>query len=385
VAQFNDTLENLRGSVLRARPGLDPTLAETFLNYRMREVIAARPYWSGLITRGVLDIPNAYSTGTVSLTEGSPVVNGVATAWPVSDVVNTTLVTAVTNTGYQSAAPASMTNVTTDTLLYVGAGGPNPEVVAVNEITPSSFRAKFQSTHAPSETITASSLAYRQFYAGFMSPVYTVIAVTSTTSLLLDLSWAGTALSGISYQIYQSYYTFAPDLVDFISVVDPANATQLQLHYPKAQLDWDDPQRSATEWPQYVCDYSQNLNGNMQYELWPNPTSARQLYFTYIKQWPEMKARTDRPPSFFNPSILVYGALSDAFKVTLPGEQARNNLNLNAANMWEQRFQMELMNAMQADNGKAQAAYTWARGGGGLPGGNNFWQTHDPDVWMGNY
>lgn len=384
MAQYNDTLENLRGAVARARPGVDTTLIDTFLNYRMRQVIDARPYWSGLITRGVLNTPVSQGIATATMTQGSNLITAIGTTWPVSDVVNTTTTGAITNLGYQTVTPASMANITTDTLLYVDATG-TPEVVAVNEITPSSFKANFQFVHNPASTLTTSSLSYQQWRVGYQFPqLYTITAVLNATTLLLDVPWAGATLTS-GATISRILYTFAPDLKDFIYVVDPQNATDLQIHYPLNQIAWDDPQLSANDWPQYVVDHSQNLNGNMQWMLWPPPTSGRQIYFAYIRQWPQMVARTDKPPSFLNPAIFVYGAIADCLKVTLPGEQARNNLNLNAANMWEQRFQMELLAAMQADAGKSQQAYTWSKGGGGLPGGNNFWQSHDPDVWSGNY
>lgn len=383
MPQYNDTLRDLRGSLQLIRPGLDSALADRLINYRMRQILDARPYWSAMIGRGVLGIPQAYTTGTISLTQGSNLVTGVGNAWPVSDVVNTTTTSAITNIGYQLVAPASMTGITTDTLLYVDANGPNPEVVPVLEVSPQNFRANFQFPHDTGSTLTASSLAYRQLKVGFQFPIYTVTAVIDATDLLLDQPWAGAALAATSYSIQQMYYTFKTDLRDFIAVVDPQNGETLALHYPREQLDWDDPQRAANDWPQYVVDYSQNLNGNMQWELYPSPTSARQLYFTYVKQIPDMKAATDRPPAFLDPSIIVMGAAADAFKVRVPNADPRGDLQISM--MWEQRFTASINAAMDADNSKRQAAYTWARAGFGRPGGANFWQAHDEDVWFGRY
>jgi hypothetical protein len=191
------------------------------------------------------------------------------------------------------------------------------------------------------------------------------------------------SLTGTSVTIRKQYYTFATDLKDFISVVDPQQGISLTLHYPREQLDYDDPQRSAVDWPYYVSDYSQNLNYNMQYELWPSPTSQRQLYFTYVREWPQMVAATDRAPSFLDPSILVYGALADAWKIKLPGENVSGNLQ--TAQMYEAQFQNAVAVAYQADNGKRMAAYSWPLGGMGPAGGANYWQSHDPGVVYGWY
>jgi len=345
-------------------------------------VINMRPYWSGLISRGVLNIPASYTSGSVNLTQGSQTVTGTSTSWPVSDVVNTTINTTISNTGYNIVTPTSMANITNDSLLYVDAGG-SPEVVPVLFTTPTTFGANFQFTHTTGFTATQSSLAYRQLRIGYQYPIYTVTAIVNSGELLLDQPWAGVALTTTSYSIQQLYYTFATNLKDFISVVDPQNGYTLQLHYPRAQLDFFDPQRSATDWPQYVSDYSRNLNGNFQWELYPSPTSQRQLYFTYIAEWPDMVGRDDRPPAFIDPSILVAGALADAWKVRLAGENP--NGNLQTSQTWEQRFMVTASNAAQADNGKASQAYTWALGGGMTPGGANFWQSHDPWVQSGYY
>jgi hypothetical protein len=386
--QYGQTLFDMQSSVERSRnpgggPGIDPTLVITFLNQRMRMVLNMRPYWSGLIGRGILNIPQSQSFANCTMTQGSNLVTSTGNSWPINDVVNTTLASTVSNPGYQSVMPASMTGITTDTLLYVDASGPNPEVVPVLEITPTNFKANFQYVHAAGATLTCSSFSYQQWVVGYMYPIYTVTAVTGANSLLIDQPWAGTTFANTTVTLRKQYYTFSTDLKDFISVVDPQQGISLTLHYPREQIDFDDPQRSAVDWPVKVVDYSPNLNFNMSYELWPNPTQQRQLYFTYVREWNQMVSRTDRPPSFLDPSILVYGALADAWKVKLPGENVNGNLAISQ--QWEGMFKAAVYAAADADNGKRMAAYSWPLGGGGLPGGNNFWQAHDPDIWTGNY
>lgn len=382
--QFNDTLQSLRGAVARVRPAIDPTLADTFINYRMRQVIDARPFWSGMIGKGILNLPNSTTVGSVTITQNSPRVTITGNSpFPVSDVINTTLPDGIRNTGYQWVQPASMVGIDTNTLLYVDAAG-TPEVVAVIETTVTSFRATFTQPHNSGCTATTSSLAYQQFSVGFQYPLYTVTAVIDANTFLIDPAWAGTTLVGTSYEILQVYSIFQPDLKDFISVVDPQTGQTLQVHYPRAQLDWDDPQRSARDWPQYVSDYSTpNLNGNAWYEIYPWNTSQRQLYYTYIKQIQDMKSPTDRPMPFIDPSIYVLGAIADAFRVMMQGDNP--NFNLAAAEQWERKFQMSLINAMAADDGKCQAAYTWSKSANGAPGGANFWQSHDFGVWSGDF
>jgi len=348
----------------------------------MRQIIDAKPYWSGLMASGVVNIPDATSYTNVTFTSGQSQVVGVGTNWPVSDVVNTTVAAAITNPGYQAVVPVSMASITTDTLLYVDSAG-TAELVPVLEVTPTSFKANFQYTHLAGFTLTCSSLSYFQITPGYQQPVLTITAVQGATTLLMDSPYAGPTLNSTTAQVFKSYYTFATDLRDFITVVDPQTGTYLQVHYPREKIDWDDPQRAANDWPQYVCDYRKNLNGNMWYELWPRPSSARALYFNYIQQTPDMVARTDRPPAFIDGSLLVMGALADAFRITLPGDKGTANAQLSQ--LWEQRFQQALVNAMQADNGRIQQAYTWDKNANGLPGGANWLQSHDYSVFYGDW
>ena len=391
--QYNETLFSLQGQVARARTGgsgagIDPTLINNFLNQRQRVVLNMRPYWSGLIGRGVLNVPAAQSFSNIQVIQGSAVAFGTNEGWPYNDVVNTTLTQAIINPGYQVAVPAFMNGITNDTLLLIDSGLSTAEIVPVLEVTPTQFKASFTYTHPAGAAVYCSSLSYQQFVVGYMYPIYTIKGVLGTNlsgvqELVLDQPWAGASITNTTITIRKSYYTFATDLKDFVSVVDPQQGLSLTLHYPREQIDWDDPQRSAVDWPSYVVDYSANLNNNMQWELWPPPGSQRQLYYTYIREWPQMVANTDRPPSFIDPSILVYGALADAWKVKLPGENP--NGNLQYAQMWEAKFQEAVIWAMTADNGKRQAAYTWPPGGMGYPGGANFAQSHDWGVWSQDY
>ena len=381
MPQYTETLKNLIGAVRQQKPNAPPDNIVNWLNWRMRQLLDFRTYWAGLITRGTLNCPAAYNTGTVSTTIGSTTVTGTATAWPTNDVVNTTLSAAVTRPGFQSATPASMTGINTFTTLYIG--GANPEVVAPSSVTTGVFWANFTLTHSSGDPITCSSLVGRQFKPGFQYPVFTITAVPTATSMIVDQAWAGTALSSATYNIIKMYYVFATDLKGLMSVVDPQQGIELQLHYPLTQMNWDDPQRSSTNLPQYVVDHSVDANGNAVYELWPPPTTAYVLYFLYYKQWPDMKADGDTPPPFMNPAVIAYGAIADALRTKVQPNDPY--YDLQSAQAWEGRFMAGAEAMMNADNDKFQQAYTWPPRAMGLPGGNTFWVSHDSEVWSGNW
>lgn len=398
---YPDTLQTMIGGVRLHKPNATPDQVVNWLNWRIRQLIDFRTYWSGLIGRGVVDVPAAITEGALSTTTGSTVVPGFGANWPSMDLVHTTLTSGIGRPGIQAVVPADMTNITDTSVLYVG--GDLPEIVTVREISPGggAFTAVFAKQHAAGDPITASSLVGRQLKVGYMYPIYTILAVADTTStfngpvfnqeswnggdsaLIIDMPWAGPAVEGSAYTLLKMYYTFATDIKDMLSVVDPQQGLELLAHYPLEQLNFIDPQRSATNLPQYVVDHSPDVSGNAVYELWPAPTVAMKLYFEYYRQWPDMKDAGDIPPPFMNPAVIIAGAIADALRTKVAANDPF--YDPHAAGVWEGRFMTGADALSQADNGKYQKAYTWDRAGGGTPGGANFWRQHDPDVWAGNW
>lgn len=386
MAVWNDTLFSMTGRVKSFRPNLSAQLVRGWINDRIRQVLDSRTYWSDLITRGILSVPNAYNTGTVTSTTGSTTITGTATAWPVSDVVNTTIPAAVSEIGYSEVTPASMAGITADTMLYVDAAG-TPETVAVVTVTATTFTAKFLFTHLAGATITSSSLSNRQLKiagsSGGNFPVFNVRSVQSTTQLTIDLPWGSTGLTASAYQIVGMYYTMAPDFKDLLTIVDPQYSLPLRFHAPVMELNWRDPQRQATGPPQVLYDLSPNENGNMQYELWPLQTSARQLPFLYHRQWPELINDNDRPPHFINPTVFIHGAIADALRMKVGKDDPYHNPAL--ANEYERRFLQGMDDAKNADESKFQRGYGFDFDQHFGAGGANFWQSHEIDVLRWNF
>jgi hypothetical protein len=377
MPMFADNLFTLRGRVRMFRPNASGPQVDAWINDRIRQIIDSRTYWADLLATGVLSVPNQYITGTVSLTPGSAVVTGVSTAWPVSDVVNTTLSAAVTETNWVDATPTAMTGIAPDRTLYVDSTT-SAEAVPVAETTGTTFNGKFTKAHAAGATVLCSSLAGRQFRLGVGNPIYTVRAVHSTTELELTVPWSGAAVSASAYQILGMYYTMAVDLKDTLLVLDPQQGIPIRTHVPLAEVNWRDPQRSSSGPPCSLVDFMPNECGNMQYELWPPQTSAYQIPYVYTRQWPQLYRDTDRPPWFLNPTVLVHGAIADALRFKVNKDDPFHNPAL--AREYEARFLQGVEDAKNADESKAQSAfqsrYDMLFGAGGA----NFWQSHDPDL-----
>ncbi len=378
MAQFGDTLGSLRGRVQSARPKIGADFVTNAINDRLRQILDHRTFWADLLKFGVLSFPDAYTTGTVSVATASKTVTGVATAWPVNDVVNTTIPDGVPEFGYVEVTPASMSGITENSLLYVDAAG-DPEVVPVIQVNRTSFVAKFAKQHDPGCTITQSSLANRQFRISESYPIFTVAAVISATSLELTVAWGGLALATQTYTIKLMYVYLAGDLKAIIAMKDEETGYPVRTHVAMEEADYLDPQRSQVSGsPWYsLVDLGANDQGNMLYEMWPAPSTARQFSYAYWKQWPDLVVDTDRPPPFINPSILFYGALADAKMMRLSRDDPY--YDPDGARYYEQRFQQALQEAKNADEAKRLEAMRnpWWKG---VRGNYDTWQHNPPEA-----
>lgn len=366
------------GRVLSIKPPLPPTLATDFVNDSIRVLMDRKPNWSGLIKFKSIYVPPILNTGTVSMVQGSDNVTVSGTTWPVSDVVNTTIPATIARTGLQVVVPASMDGIDVDTLLYVDSAG-TPEIVAVKSITSTSFTARFVNFHNPGCTITSSSLSGRQLKLGATYPIFTINAVTSTTTMTISQKWLAADLSN-GYQIARLYYTIDPGLKSLISMVDQSQGIPpLGVNMPVQYLDRVDPQRTATGYPQVFASKGSDANGNMQYELWPSPQSARQLTCTYVQQPAPMVADDDFLPDFVNPSVVFQYAASMAWGTKIGTDDIYFDPQISR--MHYDLFERGFSEMCKADDEKSANGVQWSNQWNGI-GGSNWNQNHSIDAIM---
>ena len=332
------------------------------INGRIRALLDFRNSWSDLITRYVINIPQAYVTGGVTTVSGSPNISGVATNWPLSDTVNTTMVNGNRTTGYCEIQPASMTGISVDTNLYIN-DSTFSEVVSVVEVSQSTFTAQFQYSHNDGSTLTCSSLAGLQFQFGPLTPIYTLLAVTgasgSNNTGIMDNGWGGQALTNSGYELVRAYITI-PNFRSWIIAYDPQQGIQLGTNISQAYLDSIDAQRSAQGWPTCLADQSPSASGSWQVEVYPWQTTPYAIPILYNRQWPTLKKPTDRPPGFINPSVIIDGAIADALR----RQDLRDNtdkdpyFNPALAREFEARFKEGAIAAANADEERCQMRLT---------------------------
>jgi hypothetical protein len=135
-------------------------------------------------SRWLIDYSKAYTTGTITAISGSgsgpTTYTGTGTSWPVS-TVNTTLGTAVSAPGVVTASPASMTNITTSTLLVV-ADPSNIEWLYPSSTTGSTFTATFAKPHPSTAIVMAGGMTgyFVELTADEVSGSFTGFTVTGT-------------------------------------------------------------------------------------------------------------------------------------------------------------------------------------------------------------
>lgn len=302
----------MAGEVQSVKPNSKRTAVYKDINARIRRLIDEWQ-WSSLIASMVINIPNAVARGSIDLFSGSKVVVGHDTIWPVDDVANTTMTAGNRTTGYVEITPAEMTGISVDRPVYIS-DGVYSEAVPVVETSQTSFVGQFQYQHNDGTPITCSSLAGLQLKLGAFYPVYTVLAITGEEGALLDMEFGGPSLVGSAYNILKAYVSIDPLFRDFIQVWDPRQGIPIRTHVSQAYLAATDPQRMSTGYPWALVDRQPSVSGSAEFELWPYQLTAYQIPVLYVKQWPELKKPTDRPPTFINPSVIIDGACADALR-----------------------------------------------------------------------
>lgn len=386
MAVYSDNLASMTGRVRQVKPNAQVTQIRGAINDRIRYIIDSQVFWADLLASSVLSMPDAYIAGTVALTNGSKTVTGSGTAWPVTDVTNTTIAAGVPEFGVATVAPVAMTGIQVDSFLYIDAGTA-PEAVAVLEVGRTTFKANFQKRHAANCTVTQSRLAGQQLAMGATEPIYTIRAVHSATELEIDQQWGITAMSGSAYQILKCYFTIAPDMKDIVALWDPTQGRPMAFHKSQDYLNYRDPQRTATGSPLVLADFIPTEAGTMQYELWPHQTISYQIPVLYCKQWPELKNPTDMPPWFINPSIIIAGATADALRIRnqqIGSDAGDVFFDPKTAQIYESQFQAGMVAAINANQSKALTVLENYRQWFGYMPGGNWAQSHVGDEYYGN-
>lgn len=372
----------MTSQVAAVKPNTNKSQCAKDINARIRAMLNYRPAWSALISQTVLNIPQSVTSGGVTMTSGSTNIVGTGTSWPYNDKVNTTMLGGNRSSGYQEISPASMQNITVDTLLFCD-DGVYSEVIPVVEISNSTFVGLFQFSHNDGSPLTCSSLAGLQLQLGPFNPIYTLLGVSSAVGSdntgIIDMAFGGQTLTNAGYTLLMAYVTVDPNLRSFVQVWDPTQGIPLATNVSQAQLNSIDAQRTAQGYPQGLVDLRPSVSGSMLYELWPYQTTPYSLPVLYNRQWPALKKPTDRPPYFLDPTVIIDGAIADALrrKDIRAASDSDPYFSPSLAKDFDAKFALGCVLAAQNDEEKCQAALSSSSfQQGNIAGSAAYYQSH---------
>lgn len=374
-----ENFQQMVNSVLLKYPDYEHTAVKNDINDILRKLMARRP-WSGIVKYEILALPTAYATGTITTTVNSNVFTGASTAWPFTDVVSTTLSTAILEPGMQDITPASMTGIRAGQYLMIDGGNAGEEAVFVISITSTDFRARCARTHLAAVTIRCSSLAGQQIRTNGSSPFYTVTGVTSAARLLVDKNWGGVTAATQSYQICQVYVSLGQDVKQVLTMVNLAQTYRFAIDVPKSVLDQIDARRDAAQFPYALSFHEPDPAGSPLYEIYPRATTRIQLPYFYVKQWSPLDGNLDLLPMGIRSDVVVKYARAEAAR--WPGHKIKSggiyyDPKVASDLIKEADMEVEFMK-LEDDSTAIMSMYwqyaSWRMGGGGGP---SWFQSHD--------
>lgn len=365
--------------VLSYNPDCPPQLAKRRINTRLRQV-QDRRMWGGLLIRGEIYIPAAYSTGTVTTVTGSDVVTGAATAWPWNDMVNTTMSAVTVVNELQDITPVSMANISPGDFLLVSQGLADEEYLLVYSIKATSFRARPTQTHLAASTLNKSSLVGRQFRLGTVKPFYTIKGITQAQGMKIELPWSHLGGTNQAYQVVQAYVSMEPNLRMVWSVVNTAQGWRLRLNMPQDVLNTYDAWRQTTGWVYMLTDYIPDMIGRFRYELYPTPSMEQGFPYLAYRTVPNLEDDEDTPPPCIPSHVLVHGAIADV----LVYNPKSPYYDPGTSKMFMGQYSIDLEQAVMADDSIYMQNLMWSYGKYPFSQmGSAYWQSHDYEGVMG--
>ncbi len=242
------SLDIAAGELIGGFPGLDILVARNIINHAWQD-IRDEGLWSWLTAEGPLAVPNQVSAGLATVTAGSPLVVGDATA----------------------------------------AAAWIPLIFATPPLA------------------SATLGQGRQFRIATGNPIYNIIDFDGVNTLTLDRAYAEASMQN-TYQIYRIYY--APPSSDFLrymSITNIAFAYSIvgkYLTFNQEQLNRMDPQRGSTGDAYILSSYKTAADGTPVHELWPGPVNANPYVAIYQRRG------TDLTPANVTPTVDLPATLS---------------------------------------------------------------------------
>ena len=117
-------------------------------------------------------------------------------------------------------------------------------------------------------------------------------------------------LNNVTYTILKNLYNFAPDLKQLMSVVDPQQGIELGINYPQPKsLTRKTLQRNSYRLPDLsFAAFDQSCRDAIILKYGHHLRMLDSCTSNTISQPKDMKAPGDRPPAYFDPSVMSDGS-----------------------------------------------------------------------------
>ncbi len=243
-----------------------------------------------------------------------------------------------------------------------------------------------------SATVTSVGLfvatdAGRQLRLG-SDPVYTIASFTDVNTITLDQPYAATGGADTA-TILDAYFTTPTDFKRFLIIGDPYQQRIIPFWFNQDALGVSDPNRLVSDnGPLGLIAHGPSTAvatlGQMQYEYWPYPTSARQYPYLYYRQAERLADASTFPGVFANRSDLFkLGAQLQAAEWPGTADQKNPYYNLALADRLEKKWNYELQLLSLADDNQAPEDLLqadWAARYGGLYTPDSYLRRSDATV-----
>lgn len=186
-------------------------------------------------------------------------------------------------------------------------------------------------------------------------PYYTIASVTNASAAVLDRVFADTG-GAIASTILTAYAVMPADFKRFLVIIDRDYQRIVPFWFSQDQLAISDPaRRSSDSGARYVVAQGYSTAtatlGQVRYEYWPNPSSAKHYPYLYYRKAPRLADSDPFPGPFSNrEDLFVLGAQLEAAE--WPGTSAQKNPYFNSAlaDRLQKKWDMKLQELSLADD-----------------------------------
>ena len=205
-------------------------------------------------------------------------------------------------------------------------------------------------------TTWTQALVGRQFRVGYNAPIYTIVAVNSATSLILNFPW-GWNSGTFGYFIAAYYYNLGGNIRYVYEMKNLLLGYRMWTNLNQRTLDNTDPWRSQQFSPYGMAPTAPDQSGNYIIELYPVPIINQSFPYSAFVTPPLMVNDLDNPPPFIRGDILAKYGIAQALVWRGPKKNPYYNFERHKQLMGE--FNSELDYMARADENLYRQNIEW--------------------------